>query len=460
MQHVSRRSQGQTKLKPFQDLTPDDFLRHRPTGKFIYITNGELWPASSVDASTPGVPTGKVDKDGEPVVIPASSWISRYRPAFQIVWAPGEEKLIYGKLAGEAGWIDESRAIIFNSYRPAPKLTGGIADKATPWTDHVKRLFPKDADHIFKYLAHTVRHVGNKINHALCLFGEQGCGKDTIVVPICTILGVWNTQTIDPPTVLGRFNGFRKCALLLIEEVRNTGEQGRYAFMQACKTIVAAPPDFVRVDEKNMKEVYVANINATVMYSNELLGGLLLTEDDRRHYIAATEVTKEQLFEKNPNYFPDLYNWYEEGGVAHVAAFLDTVDLSDFNPKAPPPKTPAFWNVIHANASADKSDLEELLEKISGEMAKRGEVLKVITIEKLASSTHCPYELREFLRDRAQRWKVPQLLEERGFPRLHNPATKQGLWTIGDKKVAIYGNKAVPIEDRVKAAQLLTGGNK
>ena len=35
--------------------------------------------------------------------------------------------------------------------------------------------------------------------------------------------------------------------------------------------------------------------------------------------------------------------------MAQVADYLWSLDLSDFDPKAPPPKTAAFWNIVSAS---------------------------------------------------------------------------------------------------------------
>lgn len=42
------------------------------------------------------------------------------------------------------------------------------------------------------------------------------------------------------------------------------------------------------------------------------------------------------------------------GGAVHVAAHLDAVDLSTFDPKAPPKKTDAFWEIVNASVPPDQ----------------------------------------------------------------------------------------------------------
>jgi hypothetical protein len=69
-----------------------------------------------------------------------------------------------------------------------------------------------------------------------------------------------------------------------------------------------------------------------------------LPADDRRHYVAWSSLSSESFGE---DYWLRLWNWYEkESGYRHVAALLAAFDLSKFDPKAPPPKTAAVWDVM------------------------------------------------------------------------------------------------------------------
>jgi phage terminase large subunit-like protein len=61
-----------------------------------------------------------------------------------------------------------------------------------PWIEHIRRVFPNNADHIIQYLAHRVQRPGEKINHALVLGGEPGIGKDTALEPVKRAVGHWN----------------------------------------------------------------------------------------------------------------------------------------------------------------------------------------------------------------------------------------------------------------------------
>src|ERR1700736_4912040 len=86
----------------------------------------------------------------------------------------------------------------------------------------------------------------------------------------------------------------------------------------------------------------------------------------RRRSFAALESgrpdrqTKEDFAE---GYWNTLWGWYENGGYGHVAAYLASLDISGFDPKAPPPKTPAFWDIVDANRVPEDAELLAVLDE-------------------------------------------------------------------------------------------------
>jgi hypothetical protein len=43
--------------------------------------------------------------------------------------------------------------------------------------------------------------------------------------------------------------------------------------------------------------------------------------------------------------------------------------LSAFNPKAPPPKTPAFWDIVDANRAPEDAELADILDRLGNPAA-------------------------------------------------------------------------------------------
>ena len=334
-------------------VTIDDFRAYMPAHGYIFMPCCEFWPATSVNSRLPPVPVldehgqPKRNKNGKLVTISASKWLDQNRAVEQMTWCPGLPKLILNRLVVDGGWIAREGVTCFNLYRP-PRIELGDATKATPWTDHVHRVFdaPGDAAHIIHWLAHRVQRPSEKINHALLLGGEQGIGKDTILEPIKHAVGPWNFHEITPANLSGDFNGYVKSIILRINEARDLGEANRFDFYDHTKIYAAAPPDVLRANEKYLREHYVFNVLGLILTTNHKTDGIYLPAEDRRHYVAWSTHTKEEF---SPQYWQELWGWYYTGGFEHVAAYLTELDLSDFDPKAPPPKTAAFWDIVNAN---------------------------------------------------------------------------------------------------------------
>jgi len=97
--------------------------------------------------------------------------------------------------------------------------------------------------------------------------------------------------------MLGRFNGFLRSVILRISEARDLGEVNRFAFYEHLKVVTAAPPDVLRVDEKNLREHYIFNCCGVIMTTNYKTGGVYLPPDDRRTYVAWSNVERERFDE-------------------------------------------------------------------------------------------------------------------------------------------------------------------
>ena len=265
----------------------EDFYAYMPQRGFIFVPTRELWPAASVDARVRHV------RDGDEALA-ASVWLSRHQAVEQMTWAPGEPLLIEGRLIDQqGGWIERPGCRTFNLYRP-PTPQPGDPTKAAPWREHLAHIYSQDAEHVKRYLAHRVQRPGEKINHALVLGGLQGIGKDTLLEPVKHGIGPWNFVEVTPGHLLGRFNGFVKAVVLRVSEARDLGEVNRYSFYDHMKAYTAAPPDVLRCDEKNVKEYAVLNVCAVITTTNHK-DGLYLPPDDRRHYVAWSEATKEDF---------------------------------------------------------------------------------------------------------------------------------------------------------------------
>ncbi len=417
----------------------DDFRAYMPSHNYIYMPTGDFWPSTSVNSRIP--PIAVANEAGEERRIPANQWLDRHRAVEQMTWAPGEPQVVAHRIVLEGGWIDRRDCNVFNLYRP-PALRLGDPDKAGPWLAHVQRVYPNEAEHIVNWLAHRRQRPHEKINHALVFGGAQGIGKDTILEPVKAAIGSWNFIEVTPQQMLGRFNGFAKSVILRISEARDLGDVDRFAFYEHSKIYTAAPPNVLRVDEKNLREHAVFNVCGVIITTNNKTNGIYLPADDRRHFVAWSDLIRDDF---TADYWRTLYSWYANGGSAHVAAYLASKDLSAFDPKSPPPKTEAFWDIVASNSAPEDAELADAIGKLGSPTA--------VTLAMIADAADSDFA--EWLRDRKNARKAPHKMEEGGYKSVRNPGAKSGRWKVSGKDVVIYARKELSVRDAVMAAEKL-----
>jgi hypothetical protein len=414
-------------------ISYDDFVAHLPSHSYIFAPTGDFWPASGVNAKLKPILTGNS-------AIPAAKWLDENRAVEQMVWAPGQEQIIKNFIVADGGWIERKGLACFNLYR-APLVEVGDPNKASRWINHISTVYgPEDAEHIIDWLAFKVQNPQTKINHALVLGGNQGIGKDSLLEPIKYAVGHHNFVDIVPSMMMGRFNGYAKSVILRVSEARDLGDVDRYAFYDRSKIYAAAPPDVIRVDEKNIKEHAVFNVCGVIITSNYKSDGLYLPADDRRHFVCWSEKTKEDF---KPLYWTGPWDWYGNGGIWDVVAHLFARDVSKFNPHAPPKKTDAFWAIVDANRAPEDAELADILDRLKSPPATTLDL-----IINLADAS-----LGIWLRDRKNARQIPHRMEQCGYVKVRNDAAKDGLWRISERRQAVYVRRELSKRDQIKAAR-------
>jgi hypothetical protein len=444
-QRRSRRASGDRTTNG-KGVELSDFYAYMPMHNYIYAPSREPWPGASVNARVPPVPLVRngmpvLDDDGEQVMQNASIWLDQNKPVEQMTWAPGLPMIISDRLVSAGGWIKRTGVSCFNLYRP-PEIELGDASKAGPWLEHVRRVYPDDADHIVKWLAHRVQRPQEKINHALVLGGAQGIGKDTLLEPVKNAVGPWNFSEVSPANMFEQFNPHIKSVILRLSEARDLGDVNRFTLYDHMKVYTAAPPDVLRCNEKNLRQHAVFNCCGVIITTNHKADGIFLPADDRRHYVAWSTATKEQFAK---DYWTTLWGWYESGGYGHVVAYLATLDISSFDPKAPPPKTAAFWDIVDANRASEDAELADVLDKL-----KNPDATTLIRVQEVATG-----DFKLWIRDRKHRRQIPYRFEQCGYVPVRNETADDGLWKIDAKRQVVYAKASLSLRDRLAAAQRL-----
>ena len=451
--------QQDAKDDPSVPVSLKDFLCYLPQHNYIFRPTGSHWPAASINGRLPPVAIG-MDANGNTKYLKPSVWLDRNQAVEQVTWSPGDPALIEDHLINQGGWIKRKGARIFNYYVP-PNLELGNADNAKLWREHAHYVYPEEAEHIIRCCAYRRQHPHIKINHALVLGGTHGIGKDALLAPVRVAIGYWNSRTVTPAQLMGRYGGFLKSVMLIVSEARDLGDVNRPQFYEHTKLFIASPPETILVDEKYTHEYVIPNLGWLVITTNHKAAGIYLPREDRRHFVAWSPREESDY---TAGYFPDLFNFYENGGYADVAAYLDSLDVSDFDPKAPPPKTAAFYEIATASQPPEAIELINLLEELG--------MPWVVTLDMLEQKGNgydpAQYPLgppndkgtsmSDVLLDRRNRKMIPRWMEFAGYVVVHNPSNrKEGLWTINKKKMMVYAKAELSPQQRLEAVWRATG---
>jgi hypothetical protein len=408
-------------------INASDFYSVLPQHRYLFVPTRDLWPSESIDSLLSKAVRLNLDTT---------------RAVVQMTWHPEEPFIIADRVVADGGWVPHQGVNVANLYRE-PIVIAGNAAEAQRWRVHLRFLYPDAADHIERWLAHRIQRPGQKINHALVLGGAQGIGKDTLLEPVKQGVGPWNWAEISPGQMLGRFNGWVKSVVVRVSEARDLGDVDRFAFYDHSKVYIAAPPDVIRVDEKNLREHPVFNVTGVIITTNHKTDGIYLPADDRRHFVAWSERTKDEFDE---NYWPGLWRWYESGGLGHVIAFLRELDLSAFEPKAPPPKTSAFYAIVAAGSAPEDAELRDVIEHLGKPAA--------LTVEMITTSANDLglADLASELGRKGQR-ALPHKMERVGFVPVRNPDADDGLFKSNGRRRAVYADRMLSPADQIRAAR-------
>jgi hypothetical protein len=423
-------------------LKREHFVAYLPDHSYIHKVTRAPWTKEGVNAAFAGG------------MIPMNEIIDRESPVHSLSWLPGESMIVEDCAVIMGGRIVEKGHRTFNLYKPSMLVP--VAGDASPWLDLIKRVYPNDHRHIIDCFAFKVQHPGVKINHMLVLGGSPRIGKDTIIAPVRKAVGDWNVAEIAPSDILKTYTEYRQSVILRVSEAKDQGESNRYDFYDATKILGAAPPDTFIVNEKYGRKYYVVNVTFVVITTNYRTGALYLPRDDFRHYVAWSEAVEADFAEA---FWKQLYGWYEnENGYAIVTHYLASRDLSHFNPKAPPVRTPAFWAMVDAEVPAETSELADLIDRVAimkgTVMDDRGEPVrpKVVTVAMLVEyETIGPDNIASFLTERKNSRRHRHLFEQCGYLTLRNEGAKDGRWKIDGKRQTVYFRNDLSTRDACDA---------
>ena len=137
-----------------------------------------------------------------------------------------------------------------------------------------------------------------------------------------------------------------------------------------------------------------------------------------------------------------------KGGKRHVAAYLAELDLSDFDAKAPPEKTDAFWAIVGAGRAPEVAELADVLDGLG-----KPEAVTLDMIREEAATTNGSFH--EWINDRKNRWAFPHHSEKCGYTQIQNKERQDRLFVVGGNRQVIYVKSELEVGKRLEAAKKL-----
>lgn len=273
--------------------------------------------------------------------------------------------------AGEDVLVARNGDIYGNRWRDArPDVSRVPPGDITPWLDHCRLLVPdeRELNHIWDVMAFKLQNPRVKINHAILHGGNGGSGKDTMWAPFMWAVcgpALVNRGLIDGDTINSQWGYALESEIILLNELKEPEASQRRALANKLKPIIAAPPEMLTVNRKNMHPYDMVNRAFVLAFSNDLLP-LTLSSDDRRWFVIWTSAPKMEKVDADA-----LWKWYKEGhGFEHIAQWLYARDVSAVSAGATPPMTDTKANLVEHSMSMAESFIVDLIRNRAGEFSK------------------------------------------------------------------------------------------
>lgn len=273
--------------------------------------------------------------------------------------------------AGEDVLVARDGDIYGNRWRNArPDVSRVPPGDITPWLNHCRHLVPdeRELNHIWDVMAFKVQNPRVKINHAVLHGGHGGSGKDTMWAPFMWAVcgpALLNRGLIDGDSINGQWGYALESEIILLNELKEPEASQRRALANKLKPIIAAPPEMLTVNRKNMHPYDMVNRAFVLAFSNDLLP-ITLSSDDRRWFViwsSAPPMEKDAAVA--------MWKWYEKGnGYGQIAQWLHARDVAAFSPGAAPPMTDTKANLVEHSMSMAESFIVDLIRNRTGEFSK------------------------------------------------------------------------------------------
>jgi hypothetical protein len=264
----------------------------------------------------------------------------------------------------------EKNTMYGNTWYKGDEMEGAPGDISV-WFEHFDTLgWTNYRDHIIKFMAYTLQKPEKKINHALVLGGREGIGKDFLLYPLMKAMAN-NSKIINGEELLSEFHDFLLSTKHLhINEVEHGDHRDSQRVSGKLKAILTAPPDTIRVNQKNIKPIQVRNIVNVTMTTNSPHPIKMQDGLSRRYYALWSDlrVRDGNSFEMYPewrDYWEKAWTWMDkqENLSACIYYLRKVVDVSGFNAAEAPPMTDYLRDIQEISKSPAEATIEAFIRR-------------------------------------------------------------------------------------------------
>lgn len=280
-------------------------------------------------------------------------------PTAPVWWIHPSAPTVHGTTyqPGQGLLVGEGEGARYNTWRASPVVPD--RGDVTRWLDMLQDAIQCKVtlNLMLSCMAYQVQHRGTRLEKLLYFVGrEVGTGKSTQINIMRRILGDSNTGPIDKGQLEGNFNDcWAAKELATLDDV----EKLKRSTWSKIKTHITS--ETVLITKKNVDAR--SQENYTTFYISANQADILTTDADERRVLMIQFEPSVLHRENNDPYWTDFYRWLDkEGGAQHIAHYLGTYDLSDFDPHFYPPMSAIKQEAMESTRNEDEDFLIKLME--------------------------------------------------------------------------------------------------
>lgn len=253
--------------------------------------------------------------------------------------------LPYGAIVTDAG---RTRA---NIYWPVdvPCVPGD----ATPFTEHMRKLFPDDRDRaiVLAKMAAIVQYPGVKFQWALLLIGTEGNGKTLLSRCVAEAVGRRYVYWPKAARIAAQFNSWLfGHVFFAVEDIHTSADSD---ILDQIKPMITGG-DGIEIEGKGVDQV-TQEICGNFIFNSNHKNALKKTRNDRRFAVlfcaqqSVDDLIRDGM-DDSTGYMSRLYHWLKhENGYAIVTRLLKTHQIPDeFNPATKCQRAPVTSSTAEA----------------------------------------------------------------------------------------------------------------